>query len=433
MILTLTILLLGMSALLILTSILQTLYQESMRLQIRESECLIYFRNSVEDAIGRPLERGFLAMSIIKQSLVALQGVLLFGLFLLTSSANWEAALTACTATLLLMLVTCHLVPQLLYRKTSGRWLTPLVAWIKLLMVVAAPAVGLLHFLYSLSELSKPEDDKVETPTPAEHMEALIEASHEEGLIQDDERKLLQSAASFGEKTVREVMTPRPNVVAIAADRSLEELRQLVVKEQYSRIPVYTKTIDEVIGFVHVRDMFEVSEQDRATRKVRELLRNVRLVPETKPVDDLLREMQKDGAHMSVVVDEYGNTAGLATMEDLVEQIVGEIHDEHDPERDINKQDDGSFVLSGNFEVDRLDELVGFVPEDETESTTVGGLVTEILGRVPSKGEVVEQEGIRFEVLSSSDLRVEQVKVTKLAEEPEPSSTASSTAAEPNP
>lgn len=418
MIFTLLILLLGMSALLVLTSVLQTLYQEAMRLRIRESECLDYFRASVEDAIGKPAEQGFLAMSIIKQALVALQGVLLFGMFLLTAPAVWEAALTACAATLTMMIVTCHLVPQLLYRKTSGYWLTPLVPWIRLLILIAAPAAGLLNFLYSLSELSEPEEEKQETPTPAEHMEALIEASHEEGLIEDDEKKLLQSAASFGDKTVREVMTPRPNIVAIAADKTLEDLRQLVVKEQYSRIPVFTKSIDEIIGFVHVRDMFEVSEQDRATRQVRELVRTVRLVPETKPVDDLLREMQKDGAHMSVVVDEYGNTAGLATMEDLVEQIVGEIHDEHDPERDIHKQADGSYILSGNFELDRMDDLIGYTPDDETESTTVGGLVTELLGRVPAKGETVEPEGIRIEVLSSSDLRVEQVKVSKVEAAP---------------
>ncbi len=414
MILTLIILLLGMAALLVLTSILQTLYQESMRLRIHESECLDYFRSSVEDAIGKPVEQGFLAMSILKQALVALQGVLFFGLFLLTTPSHWEAALSACLATLAMMMLTCHLAPQLLYRKTSGYWLTPLVPWVRLLILIVTPAAGLLNFLFSLSALSEPEDEKQETPTSADHMEALIEASHEEGLIEDDEKKLLQSAASFGDKTVREVMTPRPNVVAIAADKTLEELRELVVKEQYSRVPVYLKSIDEIIGFVHVRDMFEVSEQDRAKRQVRELMRNLRLVPETKPVDDLLREMQKDGAHMSVVVDEYGNTAGLATMEDLVEQIVGEIHDEHDPERDMHKQPDGSYVLSGNFEVDRLDELVGYKPDDETESTTVGGLVTELLGRVPAKGESVEHDGIRIEVLSSSDLRVEQVKVCKV-------------------
>jgi len=411
---TLILLLLGLAAMLILTSLLQSLYLESMRLRTRESDCLDLFRDRIEDAIGRTDAYGLLAMSILKQSFVALQGVLLFGLFLNTAPAVWEAAVSACAATLAMMLFSCHLVPQLLYRKTTGRWLLPLVPWIRLLMLLAAPAAGFLNFLFSLSELSQPEEEKQEMPTPAEHMEALIEASHEEGLIEDDEKKLLQSAASFGDKTVREVMTPRPNIVAIQAHKTLEDLRELVVKEQYSRIPVYEKTIDEVCGFVHVRDMFEVSEADRAKRLVREVVRTLRIVPETKPVDDLLREMQKDGAHMSVVVDEYGNTAGLVSMEDLVEQIVGEIHDEHDPERDIHKSADGGFVLSGNFEVDRLEELVGYAEDEETESTTVGGLVTEWLGRVPLKGESGTRDGVRIEVLSSSDLRVEQVQVSRV-------------------
>jgi CBS domain containing-hemolysin-like protein len=418
MIPSLILLLLGMTALLILTSLVQSLYQESMRLRTRESACLTFFRERVEDAIGKSDAYGLLAMSIVKQALVSLQGVLLFGMFLKTASAAWEAAASACVATLALMLFACHLVPQLLYRKTSGYWLLPLAPWIRFLMLISAPAAGLLNFLFSLSELSEPEEEKQEMPTPSEHMEALIEASHEEGLIEDDEKKLLQSAASFGDKTVREVMTPRPNIVAIQAHRTLEDLRGLVVKEQYSRIPVYEKTIDEVCGFVHVRDMFEVSESDRPKRVVRELVRILRIVPETKPVDDLLREMQKDGAHMSVVVDEYGNTAGLVTMEDLVEQIVGEIHDEHDPERDIHKLPDGGYVLSGNFEVDRLEDLVGYAPDEETESTTVGGLVTEWLGRVPSKGESGSRDGVCIEVLSSSDLRVEQVKVSRSDQAP---------------
>ena len=422
MIVTLILLLAGMVPLLILTSLMQALYLESMRLRPRDSDCLDLFRERVEDAVARPDAYGLLAMSIIRQSLVALQGVLILGIFLQTAVAPWEAAVSACAASLALMLFTCHLVPQLLYRKTSGYWLLPLVPLIRLLMLLAAPAAGLLNFLFSLSELSEPEGDKQETQTSAEQMEALIEASHEEGLIEDDDKKLLQSAASFGDKTVREVMTPRPNIVAIQSHKTLDEMRALVVKEQYSRIPVYEKTIDEVCGFVHVRDMFEVSESDRPKRLVRELVRNLRIVPETKPVDDLLREMQKDGAHMSIVVDEYGNTAGLVTMEDLVEQIVGEIHDEHDPERDMHKLPDGSFVLSGNFEADRLEDLVGYAPDEETESTTVGGLVTEWLGRVPLKGESGARDGIRIHVLSSSDLRVEQVQVSRL--EPESAGSA---------
>jgi putative hemolysin len=224
---------------------------------------------------------------------------------------------------------------------------------------------------------------------------------------------LIESVVAFGDKTVREIMTPRPKIVGIEADRSLEDLRELVIHEQYSRVPVYEQTIDNITGFVHVRDVFELDPAERRGRLVQELVRPIRFVPETKPVNTLLREMQTDGAHMAIVIDEYGNTAGLATMEDMVEEIVGEIHDEHEPERDVQKETEGSFVVSGSLDLDRLNELLGFRPREETESTTIGGLVTEWLGRVPRVGETLDREGIRIDVLAGDELKVERVRVSK--------------------
>jgi len=220
---------------------------------------------------------------------------------------------------------------------------------------------------------------------------------------------------AFGDKTVREVMTPRPRVVAIRHNATLDELRNLVINEQFSRIPVYDGNIDQIIGFVHVRDMFELEEDERPRKKVTEIMRPIRAVPETKAVNDLLREMQEEGAHMAVVVDEYGATAGIVTMEDMVEEIVGEIHDEHEPHRDFRKDPDGSYVVSGSFDLDRLEDLLDFHPKDGIESTTVGGLVTEWLGHVPEVGEEAEREGIRLKVLAADHLRVDQVRVAKIA------------------
>src|SRR4029079_3319504 len=137
--------------------------------------------------------------------------------------------------------------------------------------------------------------------------------------------------------------------------------------------------IDEIVGFVHVRDMFEIAEKDRAVRKVRERMRPVQLVPDTRPAYELLREMQQEGSHLLIVVDEYGNTAGLATMEDLVEVIVGEIRDEHEPGSDVMGDGNGGFVVSGNFDLARLRDLLDFHAEEDTESTTVGGLLSEWL------------------------------------------------------
>src|SRR6185436_8525583 len=152
---------------------------------------------------------------------------------------------------------------------------------------------------------------------------------------------------------------------------TLDALREMAIHEQYSRIPAYDGDIDSITGFVHVRDMFELDEEARAKRKVRDILRPVRLVPETKPVNDLLREMQEEGAHMAVVVDEYGSTAGIVTMEDMVEEIVGEIHDEHEPDRDFREEPDGSFIVSGSFDLGRLSDLVDFHAPADVQSTTV--------------------------------------------------------------
>jgi CBS domain containing-hemolysin-like protein len=209
-------------------------------------------------------------------------------------------------------------------------------------------------------------------------------------------------------------MTPRPNIVAIQGDSTLEQLRQLVITEQYSRIPAYEQNIDQIAGFVHVRDMFELEEDERERRTVRELLRPLIFVPETKPVNDLMRQMQQENTHMVIVVDEYGNTAGLATMEDLLEVIIGEIRDEHEPDSDVAEDGAGGYIVSGNFDVGRIADLVqSFHREEDIESTTVGGLLTEWLGHVPAAGEFVDRDGVRFEVLASDELRVDQVRISK--------------------
>jgi putative hemolysin len=156
-----------------------------------------------------------------------------------------------------------------------------------------------------------------------------------------------------------------------------------------------------------------VPESDRPIRKVRDLMRPIRFVPETKPVHDLMREMQQEGAHMVIVVDEYGSTAGLATMEDLVEVILGEIRDEHEPASDITEDGSGGFIVSGSFDIARVADMLTFRPDEDIESTTIGGLVTEWLGRVPQPGEVIERDGLRVEVLSSDEMRVEQVRLSQ--------------------
>jgi putative hemolysin len=397
-----------------LVTFVQLLYLESMRLRTRDLPALEFFKDTLEDKIGLKTEQGAGAFSLIKHTLLVLLGIFYFAWF--ADGEPWDAAVfwQAALAVWLVMIAVAYALPQLLYRRTTGRWLLPLLSLLRGLAWLARPCVALLAFFQSLIDLADDSKTAEEQPTPAENIEALISAGQEEGLIEEQDRKLIQSVVEFGDKVVREVMTPRPRIIAIPADSTLEQLRQLVIHEQYSRVPAFEKNIDQITGFVHVRDMFELEEEERTKRLVRELIRPIPFVPETKPVSDLMRHMQQENTHMVIVVDEYGNTAGLATMEDLLEVIIGEIRDEHEPSTDVLEDGHGGFIVAGNFDLDRVADLFeSFHREEDVESTTVGGLVSEWLGRVPKAGELVDRDGIRVEVLASDEWRVEQVRISK--------------------
>ena len=401
------------AAVLLLISTVQQLYLESQRLRARELPMQQFFRGTLEEKLGFSIEEGSLAFSLFKHGAVLLAGICMLAFVIDGGRLTGWSILQAAFSSWIFMMLFAYVIPQLLARGTSGHWLVPIVPLLKFCAKLMLPVVGLLGFMHSLADITKETPSETEAPSPAENIDALINAGAEEGLIEEDDRRLIQSVVEFGDKIVREVMTARPNIVAIRSDAPLEQLRQLVIHEQYSRIPVYEDNIDHIVGFVHVRDMFELEEEERASRTIQDLMRPIRFVPETKSVHDLMREMQQEGAHMRIVVDEYGNTAGLATLEDLVEVILGEIRDEHEPETDITLDDQGGYIVSGSFDLARLADILNLRLEDDIESTTVGGLVSEWLGRVPQPGESVEREGVRIDVLASDELRVEQVRVSK--------------------
>ena len=400
--------------LLVLVTFVQLLYLESMRLRTRDLPSLKFFKETLEDRLGMKTEEGAETFSIIKHTLLVMVGVLCLAWS--ADGAPWsamaffEGALSAC----LIMIGATYAVPQLLYRRTSAHWVQALIPFFRAMALMTRPCVALLDFFQSLLDLTDDTGQQIEEPTPAENIDALISAGTEEGLIEEDDRKLIQGVVEFGDKIVREVMTPRPNIVAIGADATLEQLRQVVIDEQFSRIPVYEQNIDQMMGFVHVRDMFELEEEERAGRTVRELVRPVKFVPETKPVSDLMRQMQQENTHMVIVVDEYGNTAGLATMEDLLEVIIGELRDEHEPDSDVTEDGQGGYIVSGSFELNRIGDLFRtFHREEDIESTTVGGLVSEWLGHVPKAGESADRDGVHIQVLASDEFRVGRVRLSK--------------------
>lgn len=394
-------------------SYIQLLYLESLRIIRRETPSLEYFRESLAGKIGLENERGSLSFSLLKHVALPLVGVFFLCATVRPDAPHWQSVIEALSFSFLAMLVSTYLVPAFLYRRTKGLWMLRWIPLVRLLALLSVPFTGIVRLFQSLLDFDT-KVGAVNAPTDSvEHIEALIAAGAEEGILEEEDRKLIHSVVAFGDKSVREVMTPRPNIVAIAVTKSLEDLRQLVIHEQYSRIPVYQDSIDNVIGFIHVRDIFELEPEERQEKQLQQLLRPIQVIPESKRVTDLLREMQREGSHVAVVIDEYGNTAGLVTMEDLVEEILGEIRDEHEPERDVRQESETVFVAPGSLDLDRLEDLLNFRPEDDTESTTLGGLVTEWLGHVPAAGEKVERDGVRFEVLAADGRRVNEVRLSK--------------------
>jgi putative hemolysin len=404
-----------LSLLIVLVSFTHLLYRESLRLRARDLPSMVYFKEHISDRIGLEAEDGAMAFSLVRHT--ALLGVAIVTFATTRQDVDmvplWQAAIESAIISWLLMMVTAYIVPQLLYRCTSAKWLAPFAPVLRGMSRAVRPVIAFLEFIQSLADLGEPRPTIANEPTPTEHIDALIDAGAEEGLIEEGNRKLIHSVVAFGNKTVREVMSPRSSIVSIDASQTLDDLRKLLINEQFSRIPVSDGSIDKIIGFIHARDVFELDEETRAQKTIRDLMRPITLVPETKPVDALMREMQQNGQHMVIVVDEYGATAGLATMEDLVEEIVGEIRDEHEPSHDVTREPDGAYVVSGSYDLDHLRELLAFEPQEDTEATTVGGLVTEWFGRVPRAGESVEREGIRLEVMDANERRVDRVRLSR--------------------
>ncbi|WP_031499094.1 hemolysin family protein [Bryobacter aggregatus] len=393
-------------------SFIQLLYLESLRLRSRDSAALDYFKSTIAPDLDMETDHGALVFSLYKHGLLVLIGILSL-LLNIGGAAPVLDLLEGILVALLSMAVFSYLLPQLMYRRASGHFLRPMVPLLRLAALLMRPFAAVLNFAETLAEISQPPEHLEEGASPQEEIDALIAAGEEEGLIEEGDKKLIQSVVAFGDKRVREVMTARPNIVAIEGSRSVEELRRLLINEQFSRVPIYEGDIDHISGFVHVKDLFEVEDQNRAGLKAADLKRPIAFVPETKLVTDLLKEMQKDGNHMTIVVDEYGATAGLATMEDLMEEVFGEIRDEHEPGHDLITEADGAIVVSGSFDVDHLRDLVEFSPSSQTEATTAGGLATEWFGRVPLPGETMERDGLRLEILASDERRVERLRLSR--------------------
>ena len=365
---------------------------------------------------------------------------------LLHGEALWKEVLITLAGLTMLIILFDRLVPQLLFAKTRGLWVLKIRHLLQALFFLILPITLLLGLLLSIVALAEHEDES-EPDHPSEAMDALLEAGEEEGILEESDRELVRSVIEFGDKVVREVMTPRPEIFAVPSFLTLKQFTAEIQVHPFSRVPVFKDSLDEITGIAFAHDLLQITDTDAVTRTIAQMQRPAAFVPETKMVAELLREMQSQKQHMRIVIDEYGGVAGIVTIEDLLEAIVGSIADEHDePEPDDApiREENGAYVVSGTFELSRLRDLfqdqfdddesnpATELEEEETESeprdtrddptalrlpehyesTTVGGLVSEIAGHIPLPGEVVEEEGLRLEVLASTDRRIDRIRVS---------------------
>ncbi|MDQ2835511.1 MAG: hemolysin family protein [Acidobacteriota bacterium] len=491
-----TVALLLLLAILALAAYVDRIYSEMGKFLAREYQDNIdAWEEVVEPRLRLGRESIALSASVLRQlTLAAL--AMLAGLRLYTHStliptlartpSRFEILRAVCEL-ILLILIFDRLLPQLLFTRTRGLWINRIRPLLQALFYLILPVTLLLGLLLSIAALAEPEDTS-EEEHPSEAMDALLEAGEEEGILEESDRELVRSVVEFGDKIVLEIMTPRPEIFAVSGAITLQEFTSAINQHAFSRVPVYSGSLDHITGIAFAHDLLQVPDTDAGTRTVAQIQRPAAFVPETKKVPELLREMQREKQHMRLVIDEYGSVAGLVTIEDLLEAIVGNIADEHDePGADDTpiRQPNGAYIVSGAFELSRLRELFAdqfesaagpperLEPSDEEEerhdiespapqsatdsvrdsrengaprevpenrsartpreasdlrdtrddptalrlpehyeSTTLGGLVSEIAGHIPLPGEVVEEDGLRLEVLASTDRRIDRIRVS---------------------
>lgn len=398
-------------ALLALVSYVDRMYAEMGKFLAREfEENIEAYEQHVEPRLKVSRERAAQSMAMLTQLCMASIGLIIG--YVLFMDKRWVALdlVQALVSFVFIIVVFNRLLPYVFFVRTRGEWLAHFIPLLRLLIYLGMPATLVLSFALSVASLTR-ENAAEQPETPAEVVDALMEAGQEEGILEESDRDLIQSVVEFGDKTVREVMTPRPEIIAVPIDTSLQQFTELINRYPYSRIPVYESDLDHLKGVVFAKDLLQLTDEEASSRTVRDIMRtDVYYVPETKLGSDLLREMQRDNIRLAVAVDEYGGVSGLVTIEDLVEEIVGEIRDEHE-KVEIVKESDSSYVFNGNTDLDLIEKLLGIRPE-EKDATTVAGLVSELAGHIPRAGEIFEENGLRFEVLESTERRVDRVRIS---------------------
>lgn len=405
-----------------LASYIDRLYSEMGKFLSREfQENIDVWEQRVEPRLGMNRDRVALSAAILMHLSLAFL-TLVFGMLLFDRDRAVDHVTAPEIAQVILGIVVVivlfnRFLPFAMFTRTRGEWIARWRWLLRILFWLVLPVTLFVQFLLSIAALAEPHPAANGESPSAEAVEALIEAGEEEGILEESDRELVRSAVEFGDKVVREVMTPRPAIFALPGNLTLEQFLDQIRAHPFSRVPVYSGTLDNITGIAFAHDLLQITDAEAHARTLANIQRPATFTPESKKVNELLREMQREKQHMRIVIDEYGGVAGLVTIEDLLEEIVGAISDEHEDEdsTSVVKEPGGIWVVPGDLEIDRVEDMMGGVelPED-VEATTVGGLVSEAAGRIPQAGEVVEGYGLRFEILAASDRRVNRLRISRL-------------------
>ncbi|TMI91104.1 MAG: HlyC/CorC family transporter [Bacillati bacterium ANGP1] len=335
---------------------------------------------------------------------------------LMGRGGEWAAFL----ATALVLLIIAEIAPKTLAARYADRFVLVVAGPIGTLMRIFTPLIRVLSLV--ATALIRPFGGHITPRAPLvteEQLRFLVQLGEEEGVIEQEEREMIHSVFEFGDTVVREVMRPRVDISAVPADATLNRALALMTERGHSRLPVYEGTIDHVLGVVYIRDLIPALRHGRLDQPVSELKRPPFFVPESKKVDELFKEMQQRKVSVAIVLDEYGGTAGLVTVEDLLEEIVGEIQDEYDlEEKPIQLVGDRTAVVNARVHLDEVNELLGVrLPQDEVD--TVAGLVYSLFGRVPAPGETFALPGIELRVEKTLGQRITRVRITRTTPAPQ--------------
>ena len=390
---------------------IQAAFSALMRLSLR----LMAERGGRDDRLGQYLDEPlklFIPVRVLIGVCTVLAGVLIARL----SDVRDALSVVTFVVSLVAFVVVCeHLLPMLIVRRDPERLLDVLLPAFHAVAKLLVPITTVLFDLIARKERDTNGNGHAADATV---QPAASDKEPDEGTISEEEgRELLQSIVDFTETVAREVMTPRPDIIAVRIDATLQDLRTVFREEQYSRMPVYRDNLDNIIGIVFVKDL--VALPPGTEPPMTTLMRAAHFVPESKRVSELLKEMQRRQTQMAIVVDEYGGTAGLVTVEDLLEEIVGEIRDEYDVESEtVTDEGNGTFVFSGKVSVDEVRDRLNVDIEREGFET-VGGYLLSQLGRMPYVGETFEVGDLSFEVLEVERRRITKVRARRREHRPE--------------